>query len=99
VHARARRLRNNVVELTPSARIANYHLGVNLPSLGDYDRAIANFKLVVENCPEDEAALYHLGMAYYGANRISEAKETFRQAPNDRRAAQMLEMLVVVPDV
>jgi TolA-binding protein len=58
---------------------------------------------VVENCPEDEAAFYHLGMAYYESNKIPEATEVFKHCvaldPGDRRAAQMLEMLTNVPGV
>jgi tetratricopeptide (TPR) repeat protein len=92
-----------VVELNPAAKVANYHLGVNFASLGQYDKAIANFKLVVENCPEDEAAFYHLGMAYYESNKIPEATQIFKHCveldAGDRRAAQMLEMLTNVPGV
>ena len=66
-------------------------------------KAIANFKLVVDNCPSDEAALYRLGMCIFKSNKIPEAIQVFKQAvkldPNDSRAAQMLEMLTQVPGV
>jgi hypothetical protein len=42
-------------------------------------------------------------MCYYHADKIPEATEIFKHAvkldPNDRRAAQMLELLTVVPGV
>ena len=83
--------------------IANYHLGVSYAALGKHEEAIANFKRVLEVCPDDQAAAYHLGMAYYNAHHVGEATGVFRNAiqrdPEDRRALNMFEMLTEVPSI
>jgi TolA-binding protein len=71
--------------------------------MGDYEKAIPNFKWVLEICPDDDVAAYQLGMAYYHARKLSDATEHFRARvalnPSDKRSEEMLEMITMVPAI
>jgi len=91
-----------VVELNPAAKVANYHLGVNFASLGQYDKAIHHFKLVVRTARRRGCVL----SPGHGLLRVEQdpgghpGLQALRgTGPGDRRAAQMLEMLTNVPGV
>ena len=50
---------------------------------------------------EDEAVLYHLGVAYFKTGRFSKSIKMFRKAldlnPEDKRSSKMLESAFNVP--
>jgi Tfp pilus assembly protein PilF len=58
---------------------------------------------VLDVCPDDQAAAYHLGMAYYHSQKIPQATDVFRKAlaqdPRDHRLSQMYELLTEVPGI
>ncbi|MCK4585465.1 tetratricopeptide repeat protein, partial [candidate division WOR-3 bacterium] len=82
--------------------IAHYRLGIIYNSMKKYKLAIESFKKVLECSKNHASALYHLGYAYWGMRERAEAIKAFKKAidinPRDKRAWDMLDLLINVPE-
>jgi aryl-alcohol dehydrogenase-like predicted oxidoreductase len=73
----------------------------NVSSKEQYEKSIPHFLKIVESNTEDEAVLYHLGIAYFKTGKFTDAIKMFRKAiklnPEDKRSKQMLDIALNVP--
>ncbi len=92
-----------MLEFNPGSVIANYHLGVDYSSMGEYEKAIDHFKQLSEGSQEDEAVLFHMGVAYFESGQWSEAikylKKSVEKHPEHKRAQKMLDRLLEADDI
>lgn len=65
--------------------------------MGEYDKAIEHYKKLSSCCFEEEAVLYHIGVAYFEAGRLTEAIQSLKHAievnPLSKRAKKMLDYI------
>lgn len=89
-----------ILKKNPSSIMAHYHLGTIYNSIEEYEKAIPHFKKVSGH-DEDEAVLYHIGVAYFKTGKFSESLKMFRKAlelnPEDKRSENMLKLVFNVP--
>ncbi|MFH1429674.1 MAG: tetratricopeptide repeat protein [Candidatus Margulisiibacteriota bacterium] len=71
---------NHNIAVTGDNAVANFNLGVFYNNQGDKDRAIINFKKVLQTNPKNEQAGYNLGLIYYKNSRLNEAGRYMKHA-------------------
>ena len=74
---------NKVIELDPNhpyALYALYNQGLVYHEIGDFEDAIAAFRQVLKNNPNDADAYYNLGNAYYEIGEEDKANTSYGKA-------------------
>ncbi|MDD5629911.1 MAG: tetratricopeptide repeat protein [Elusimicrobia bacterium] len=92
-----------VRQLSPETRIVLYHLAETHLQGARFQQALELLQNLVRFSPDSATAWYKMGLALFGLNRNTEAARAFREAlrcnPQDRRSANMVELITDVPDV
>lgn len=68
------------LKIYPNIPFAHNSLGVRYTHLGDFDRALSEFRLASAADPKSAQVLHNLGTAYYLLGRFSEAEVALRAA-------------------
>ncbi|MCX5795533.1 MAG: tetratricopeptide repeat protein [Elusimicrobia bacterium] len=92
-----------VHELSPETRIVLYHMAETYLQEARFQEALGLLQNLVRFSNGSATAWYKLGLALFGLNRNTDAVKAFREAlrcnPQDKRSANMVELITDVPDV
>jgi tetratricopeptide (TPR) repeat protein len=88
--ARARTVLEKALTLNPQLARTNFFYGSMLKSTGDYDQAVAHFKIVLAQYPHDRVALNNLGRVIFLQRKYGDAVKVLQQVlavdPEDLQA-------------
>ena len=89
-----------ILAANPADAFARYALAMEYSKAGDTDRAVAEFKTLLENNPDYTAAYFMAAQALAGAERTEEAKRMLvdgiasaRRTGNQHAQSEMTAML------
>jgi Flp pilus assembly protein TadD len=69
----------NMLAQNPGDSFARYGLAMEYANSGDLERAVAEFRNLLEHNPDYAAAYFHGGQALEKLGRIAEARATYQQ--------------------
>ena len=68
---------NEILTENPKDAFARYGLAMEYSKQGDFDRALAEFSILLENHPDYTGTYYHLGKLYEALGRKDDAISTY----------------------
>jgi tetratricopeptide (TPR) repeat protein len=69
----------SMLEQNPRDSFARYGLAMEYGNGGDFDRAVAEYRTLLEYNPDYAAAYFHCGQALEKLGRIEEAREAYEK--------------------
>jgi tetratricopeptide (TPR) repeat protein len=69
----------NMLAQNPRDSFARYGLAMEYANSGDLERAVAEYRALLEHNPDYAAAYFHGGQALEKLGRVEEARETYQK--------------------
>jgi Flp pilus assembly protein TadD len=69
----------NLVAQQPHDSFLRYGLAMELRNSGEFEAAVAEFRILIDAAPDYSAAYYHAGQTLERLGRLDEAREVYQQ--------------------